>query len=799
MNISLNWLRDYIDFPYTIEELAHKLTMIGLEVEEITHQAEPFSGIIVGHIREVVKHPNADRLHVCEVDTGSEVLTVVCGAPNVAPDQLAPFAPVGAVIGDTELSSVTLRGVTSHGMICSERELGISDSHKGIMVLDPAEYTVGQPFISGANAGNDTVFTVNVTPNRPDCLSHIGVAREIAAVTGNKIKIPPVDVSECDTPVEDMITIAIEDPDACPRYCARVVKNVSIKESPAWLKDRLEAVGVRSINNVVDVTNYVLLETGHPLHAFDYSNIAGARIIVRKAAENEEFVTLDNNTRKLNTEDLLICDNDRPVALAGVMGGLNSEVEDSTRDILLESAYFDPMTVRITSKRLNLSTEASYRFERGTDPENTVFAVNRAACLLEQLADGTVCRGIYDNNPKPIKPWEVQVRVNRVCSVLGTEISKDQIVGIFENLGLCVKEDKDRLKVTIPTFRTDLTREIDLIEEVIRMYGFDTIKPSTRSSIVLKNISNPGIDFQEKLRDTLSGIGFNEIITTSMVSEKHVRITDKSGEIASLPVKNPLSPDTAFMRTSLIPGLLDTVKWNHNRSTSDVHLYETGKVFYAREHSLPEEPNLVAGAVTGRTIDTVSWRNRASNVDFYYIKGIVDYLLAKFHINGYSVNNAGHAFFQSELCQSVVLNKHQLGYIGKISKEIQSMWGIECDVFAFVLNIDSLFEVSKERVIYNHIPKFPGVKRDIAVVVSDDIVAGDVENAIMSKGGKYLKNVNLFDLYTGKQIPAGEKSMAFSLTFRNDERTLREQEIDPFFKKIITHLEKTFSASLRSV
>jgi len=798
MNISLNWLSDYISFNYSPEELAHKLTMIGLEVEEIVHKSKAFSGVVVGKVIEVNDHPNADRLKVCKVDSGGTIHNVVCGAPNVTDNQLVPFAKVGATLGDGfKLKPVTIRGVKSEGMLCSEKELGLSNDHTGIMILDPEKYSIGEEFLGKSESGTDNVFVVNITPNRPDCLSHIGVAREVAAIEGKPVKIPEIEITESAVPVEDKISIEIYDPEGCPRYCARVVENVEIKESPEWLKDRLESVGIRSINNVVDITNYVLMETGHPLHAFDYDLIEGHKIIVRKAENGEKFTTLDEVERTLNENDLLICDGKRPVALAGIMGGLNSEVRDTTKNILLEGAYFDPMTIRYSAKRLGLSTEASYRFERGADPENAVYAVNRAASLIQKLAGGKVAKGVVDNNPGDIKPWKVSVRIQRVNSVLGSNISREKIVTIFKNLGLLVS-GTDPVEVTIPTFRPDLQREIDLIEEVIRHYGFDTIAPSENTTIPLRDISNKNVKFQEKVRDILTGIGFNEIINTSMVSEKHISLLEEEKDVHALSIKNPLSPDTAFMRTSLIPGILDSVKWNHNHSTTDVHLYETGRVFNARKNSLPLETLMLSGALSGRTYDKITWKKNSFPADFYYIKGIVEYLLAKCHINGYSIKNGKHPLLDPIKTQKVVVGGDLIGYFGSVKKDVLKIWDIKTDLFVFDLNLDTLFKSMGNRVVYSPIPKFPGVKRDIAFVVDSSVTALDIRDAIISKGGKFIKNVELFDLYEGKQIPDGKKSLAFTMTFLSDERTLREEEIDPVFREIIKYVEDKFSASLRS-
>ena len=564
MKVSIDWLKQYVPFDLSVEELADRLTMVGLEVEEIHRNSPVFEGIVVGRIIRVENHPNADKLHLCTVDVGDAHLPIVCGAPNVAENQMVPVARVGAVLpGDKRIRKAKLRGVLSEGMICSEDELGISDNHDGILVLDEKAYRVGQPFGGESKMGSATL-EVNITPNRPDCLSHIGVAREISVIVGENYTMPDDSVVEGDEATEALISVEIKDVEACPRYTARVVQDVQIGSSPAWLRERLESVDIRSINNVVDITNYVLMETGQPLHAFDYDLVQGRKIIVRKARDGESFTTLDDVERKLNGDDLLICDGERGVALAGVMGGQNSEVSDRTKTVLLESAYFHPVSIRKTAKRHGLSTEASHRFERGCDPNNTIYAVNRAAKLLHEIAGGSVAKGIVDAYPQTITPWEVALRPSRVASVLGEGVPRKTMIAILEGLDLKTSGEEP-IHVSIPTFRPDLTREIDLIEEIVRHYGFDCIQPRLTSTISLTPSSDSGQDAHETFKDLLVGMGFMEIYTNTLVSQKHASLI--SG-LEPIPLQNPVSPETAFLRTSLIPSLLDAVQWNIHRSTS---------------------------------------------------------------------------------------------------------------------------------------------------------------------------------------------------------------------------------------
>ena len=552
MKISFNWLKTYVSCDLSAEELAQRLTLAGLEVEEMERLGSDVSGVVAAKILRVEKHPNADKLKVCQVDDGETLHHVVCGAPNVAEGQVVPLARLGAkLVGGMEIKPVTLRGIESKGMLCSERELGLSDAHQGLLVLDPETHALGSAFPLTAEA-SDTVFEIAVTPNRPDCLSHIGVAREVAALLNVTLQKPASQPKEAGPAASELVRIDIQDPEACPRYTARVIQDVTIGESPQWLKTRLEAVGIRSINNVVDITNFVLMETGHPLHAFDYDQVKGKVVIVRTAQAGEIFTTLDEQERKLEAGDLLICDGERPVALAGIMGGLNSEISGTTRDILLESAYFDPMTIRRTAKRLGMSTDASQRFERGADPMGTVYAADRAAGLIAELAGGIVVQGLVDAMPKPVAPKTLTLRPDRVNHVLGSDFESGLIKEILQRLGLTV-EGEDPLTVTVPTFRPDLNREIDLIEEVVRLHGFHHIAPRTVMSLPLTDNRNPAVDFVEALRDHLAGQGFLECVHSSMVPQVHAQ-----GEPGVTPVaiQNPLSPETAVLRTRLLPSLL---------------------------------------------------------------------------------------------------------------------------------------------------------------------------------------------------------------------------------------------------
>lgn len=794
MKISLQWLKDFLPLDFSPAELADRLTMIGFEVEDVISGKTVPKGVVVGKVERAEKHPDADKLTVCDVQVGSEILQIVCGAPNVSKGQLVPVATVGTELSvDFKIKPVKLRGVESNGMICSERELGLGDSHEGILVLDPEDWEPGQPF--QPDAESDTVLDLSISPNRPDCLSHIGIARELGVVMGQAVRMPDDSLKEKGGPASESCSIEIADPEACPRYSARLIRNVRIAPSPDWLRRRLETVGIRSINNVVDITNFVLMETGHPLHAFDYDLLAGQKIVVRKARKDENFTTLDGQARALTPDDLLIADSEKGVALAGVMGGENSEVSDRTRNILLESAYFDPLTIRKTSKRLGLSTEASQRFERGCDPNGTIYAVNRASQLLAELAHGEIAEGVLDAYPKPAPPWNVTLRPDRITRVLGVSVPARDVVRILSGLGLKT-EDGDPIRVTVPTFRPDLKEEIDLIEEVVRHYGYDRIKPKLDSRVVLDPYVERELEFTESLRDFLSGVGFSEILTTSMVPENAVRILSETRP--PLSVQNPLSPETAFMRTSLIAGLLDAVRWNRNRSQSDLRLFEIGRIFMRREDPLPDEKRVVSGVLTGRTRPRPYWKEEDRPVDFFHLKGVIESLTDRFRLGGFDLRLKPLTLFDPASSIEIVLNGRTLGCMGAVNESVLGMWDIEEPVFAFELDVASLFREHRPVEKYRPISRYPSVKRDLAIVVDETVYTGDIQHLIRKNGEDMLTRIDIFDLYQGEQVPNGKKSVAVSLTFTSHEHTLTDTDIDSVVDGIVRSLKTKLSATLRA-
>jgi len=794
MKVSLNWLKKYIAVTDSYQKLAHLLTMVGLEVEEIHDGCADFSGILVGKVLNVEKHPSADKLSICSVDVGDKKLQIICGAPNVAKDQTVPVATEGAVLGgEFTIERRKIRGEVSEGMICSEKELGISDNHDGIMILDQKHFTPGDLF-TGQTENSDVVFEINITPNRPDCLSYLGIAREIGAIYNKEMKVPDDHVDETDPPALNLIDIQIKDIKACPRYSARIIKNVKVGPSPEWLKESIESIGLRSINNVVDVTNYVLYETGQPLHAFDYQLIMDQKIIVRKAKENEAFVTLDGIERKLLASDLLICDGQKAVALAGVMGGQNSEVSENTTDILLESAYFDPMTVRRTSKHLGLSTDASQRFERGIDPNGTVYAVNRAARLIQECAGGDIERDIVDVYPDPVSPLMIELRSSRVEHVLGMSINEKEIHQILNKLDL-ITEVSDPIKVTIPTFRPDLKKEIDLIEEVVRHYGYDKIEPNLSSTLSLSQESEKDDQFVEKVRDIFVSLGFIEVLNNSLVSEKHIQYFLKNNEAMAL--QNPLGPDNMYLRNSLLPELLDSVQYNRNRSQANLRFFEIGRIFIPNE-KLPIESVMVSGIMTGNYRTEPFWGETDKKINYFHLKGFLDALFNRLHIDQFDYVKNESACYMEETSSVAVSGQLKFGAFGQIQSKILNVWDIEEDVFGFEFNLSVLQDAYKDKQKYKTIPRFPSLKRDLAFVLDNGVEAGILQNAIMKAGGKYLQKADIFDIYKGKQIPDSRKSIAFSLTFTSEKRTLTEVDIEPAVQKIIEKVKSDYGAVLRS-
>jgi len=811
MRISYNWLKRYIEIKISPEQLAEKLTSLGLEVESIEYLGKQYDGFVIGEVREVQKHPNADRLSVCKVllSKKGEPQQIVCGASNVAAGQKVIVGLPGATVPKNQhdpngkpfvLSKATIRGLESNGMICSAHELGLGDDKSGIMVLD-GKANVGAPLAEYLGL-NDVAFEIGITPNRPDCICHLGVARDLAAAVGKKVKRPKISLKEDKkVSIKKLASVRIENAEACPRYTARLIQNVKVQESPTWLKQLLNAAGLRSINNVVDVTNFILLEYGQPLHAFDYDMLAGHAIVVKNSIAGEKFTTLDGKTHELNGTDLMICDGEKPVALGGVMGGLNSEISNSTTNVLLESAYFSPKEVRRTAKRLGINTDASYRFERGADPNIVDEASARAASLITELSGGTIVSGVIDVYPKKISPKKITLRTERVNHLLGTEIPSSTIRSLLESIEIKVEKgkQKDTLVCKVPTFRPDIEQEADLIEEVARLYGYDNIPNVTTSEVVF---SAPSKDEEriQQIRSWFESNGFNEIITNSLIDPSIASIFSEQ----LVKVKNPLSVELEVLRPSLMPTMLSSISYNFNHGVESIRMFEIGSVFNLEEK--PEKSIYIQGyseqvklAVCISGIHhSNSWYQKSQESDIYDLKGVVESFLNKLALDNINLICYDAPSSLTEQTLGIEINGTYLGFIGKCSKEVLAKFKVEKDVFFGELSLEQLLKLHGERK-FKEFSKFPTVVRDVAFIVDRNIPVKNLEETIRQAGGALVKAVTLFDIFEGGALGEGKKSTAFSLSINSYEKTLTDAEIDSVVKNVVTKVTETYGATLRSI
>lgn len=806
MKTSQNWLKKYVDFKLTPEQFTEKLSMLGLEVEGYEDLAKKYENFIVGEVLERAKHPNADRLSICKVNIGSAVQEVVCGAPNVAAGQKVVVALIGAVIPHNQhdpegkpfvITHAKIRGVESNGMICSELELGLGKDASGILVLD-AKAKVGTPLAMFLNQ-TDVIYEIGITPNRADCLSHIGVAREIGLLVNKKLKMPKVVLKENSVPASNFANIEILDIEKCPRYSTRILRNINIGPSPKWLQDLLTSVGVRPINNVVDVTNYVLMETGHPLHAFDYDTLVGHKIIVKTARDGEKFTTLDGKERTLTSETLMICDAEKPIAVAGVMGGANTEISNATKNILIEAAYFDSPNIRRTSKYLGLSTEASYRFERGTDINITVLAANRAAQMIQELACGELLNGALDVYPKKRKPLAIKARVSKINSIIGISLKKAQVISLLKKIDLpATSNSKDEIIVTVPSFRNDIIEEIDIIEEVARVYGYNNIETKTHAAIDFS--SNVRTDLlQDEIRNYLIGSGFNEVLAIGLQDEATMSLAGKP----LVKAINPVSAEMAALRTSLVPSALRIIKHNRNHGVKDLRLFEIGNIYLLNSdkasNSLDayyEEERLLL-VLSGNNIK-MSYGSASREVDLLDLKGEVTALLCKFCLDNYRFIYYDN---QESLCEPSVgieINGAYAGYFGRVRKQIADKLGIDEAVFVCELTIRKINDGWVRDRKFSSLPKFPAVTRDLAFTIDAALPQKTVEDVIRKAGQPLCTSVVLFDMYIGQQTGVEKKSLAYSLEFQSPDRTLTDIEIDDTMKKIIEAVQRQCNGELRS-
>lgn len=792
MKVSYNWLKDYVDFNWTPNELGDKLTMVGFEVEEIIDTVPKFENIVVGKIISCEKHPDADRLSLCKVKLPDNSYNVICGAPNVKENQKIPFAQIGVELPNgLKIKKAKIRGVESHGMICSEEELGLAEKSDGIWEL-PQDWQIGDDVFSHVSEMQDYIFDLAITPNRPDAMSMIGIAREVAAFSNSHLKIPEINFVEEKELASNSIEIDIKCPDGCPRYAAKIIKNIQIKPSPKWMAQRLISAGIRPINNIVDITNYVLMETGQPLHAFDYDFVEDAKIIVRFSNEKEKFITLDEKERGLPARTVLICDGKKPVAIGGIMGGLNSEVTEQTKTVLLESAYFNPVNISRSSKRLGLSTEASQRFERGMDPNGIEYAANRAAQLMTELVNGKIDSGTVDNYAKIIKPKKFKVRVERINKVLGTSITEKEVSNILGSLDIIYEKGM----VTIPTFRPDLEREVDIVEEIARCITFDNIPVKSKTNIFYENSFNIKDHYLMFLKNQMVELEMNEALTNSMIP-KDIIIDNKKDDYL-VPIYNPISDDMNVMRPSLLPGLLKSVNYNSNRNQQNIRLFELGRIF-KKINKLFEsyQPYFLSGVICGNK-NLSNWNVKSENADFYDIKGIVESFLSKIFLDKVEfILYDSNIYFDNKVALSIKYKEQLLGTFGKIRKSILNKYEIEQEVYGFEFDADLLYKFRKTEIQYRSFSKYPYVEKDMAFVLDKNINSGEISKTIAHAGGKLLQSVEVFDVFTGKNIGDNKKSIAFRMWFQSHDRTLLDEEVQSLFEQIIKKVESTYNAKLR--
>lgn len=810
MQVSIKWLKDYIDFTETPEQLADKLTMAGIPVENVVDPGEGLEKVVTGRIEKLEPHQNSDHLQICTMNVGlAENIIIVTGAQNVAEGQVVPVAMVGAHLPNgMKISKGKLRGVASSGMLCSAQELKLDleklpeEQKTGIFIL-PSDTPVGIP-AKDVLGLNDVVLEFELTANRADCFSVFGLVREIAAITGNKPHFPEIKVNEDDnTKLNDIFSVEIADPDLCSRFSTRMLKNVKIGPSPEWMQQRLEGAGIRSINNVVDVTNFVMIELGHPMHAYDYDKITGKKLIARRAIEGEELHTLDDTSRKAKGEMLVIADSEKAAGLAGIMGGFETEITDTTTTVVLESADFYGPCIRRTARACGLSSEASGRFERGVDSETTIKALDRAAQLLQEMGACTVCEGIVDVYPNPKQANYVTFTPEQINNHLGTNIAKDVMLNIITSVGFDVtKDENDEITVKVPSWRNDVTCMADISEEIARLHGFDKIKSTLPNGVSMQGTQSAKQTFIDKVKASLSSQGLYETISFALTNEEtfnKLNIPQDSPLRKAVPIMNPLSDEYPLVRTTLLSSIFDNLARNLARKNDDVALFEVGSVFFPKAlpvTELPDEVVKIAGAITGRR-NAQGWNQTNDMVDFYDAKSIIEELLANLRVTRYTVEAGTHYAMHPGKTALFKKSRDVIATVGEVHPAVLSAYGITKPVYIFELDATTVMKYMAKDLKYKALPKYPATSRDLAMLVDVDVNAADIEKAMTKAAGQNLTQITLFDVYTGKQVEEGKKSLAFSLTFQSNDKTLTDAEIDPAIEKIVAKLQKDFNANLR--
>ena len=798
MLISLNWLKQYIDLDgIEINEMENALTMIGQEVEKIDIVGGNLDKVVVAHLEEVKKHPNADSLTLCKVNNGKEILQIVCGATNHKTGDKVALAQVGARLKeDFTIKKGKIRGEESNGMLCSEDELGIGSDKDGIIIL-PEDAPVGVPFKDYLGI-NDTVFELEITPNRPDCLSHIGIARELSAYYGKELKYPETEIkNEIEEKTSDNVKVSIEDSNLSRRYVTRILKNVTVKESPKWLKERIEAVGLRSINNIVDVSNFILMEMNHPNHVFDLDKIEGNKIKVKSAVKGDKLVTLDEQERELEDGDIVICDSKKILALGGVMGGLDSEVTDNTKNILLEVAQFNPQNVRKTSRRLTLSSDSSYRFERGIDVEDSIKVINRLANLIQEVAGGKILNGYVDVYPVPHENKVAELNFERLNRFVGKVIPREKVIEILRNLEIDVKDNGDTLTLTAPSYRDDLELEQDYFEEVIRMYGFDNIENILPRVDINKNSTLDTTKLTDKVKTICASVGLKEVINYSFIPKDALQKLKFTGvsEDKLIDISNPITEDFVTMRPTLLYSLIKNAKDNMNRNVSNIRFFEVSRTFEKAEELAKED--IKVGIILAGENDKTLWNPKPVHYDFYDLKGIVEEIFSKLKFQSFSIKRSVQTEFHPGRSADVFVGKEYIGSFGEIHPDVLENFGLnKKTVLVAEFNIELIKKYINKPFVYQGIVKYPAVPRDLALVMNENILVGDVLKTI-EKIDKKVEKVELFDIYQGIGVEPGKKSVAISILLRDDSKTLEEKEINDIIDKILAKMKKDYMAELR--
>ncbi|MEN6414459.1 MAG: phenylalanine--tRNA ligase subunit beta [Veillonellales bacterium] len=808
MQAPIKWLKDYVDFNETPEVLADKLTMAGIPVETIAYLGQNIENVVTGRITDIQSHPNADKLSVCQVDAGKEKLTIVTGAGNISLGDIIPVALVGAKLPNgMKIKASKLRGILSYGMMCSAAELDLdaktlsSRDKEGIYIL-PADTPLGAD-IRTILGLDDVVLEFELTANRADCFSMVGLAREIAVLTGGSVKKPMLNLRETgEKKTNDLVDVTIDAPDLCSRFTGRILTEVKVGPSPEWLKHRLQSAGIRSINNVVDVTNFVMLELGFPMHAYDYNLLSRHSITVRKALPGERLTTLDGVKRELTAEMLVIADAVQAVGIAGVMGGLATEVTANTQTVLLEAAAFNGASIRRTSRALGLRSEASGRFERGVDTANTVRALDRAAKLLEDMGAGKVCPGIIDNYPDLCLPTQIHFAPEQINTYLGADIPAATMLQILKSLEFEVAAKGKEVTVTIPTWRGDVSGPADIAEEVSRIYGYDKIPSHVPNGDMLQGRQSATQSIVDKIKDVLTAIGFSEVVSfsfTHLDTLDKLNIPQTDDRRTAIPILNPITDDFPLLRTTLLGGIMETIVRNFSRKNDSMKIFELGAVYLPQALPLedwPEEPLMLCGALTGKK-NEISWNQSTESVDFYDAKGAVEVLLERLGVTDYTVAAAAHPSLHPGKTAAFRKEDQIIATVGEVHPQVLQAFNMSHPVYIFELRIQDLIRQAEPQISYQPLPKFPAIGRDLAIILPREVEGERVSQAITDSAGELLSEVRLFDVYTGEQVPAGFRSMAFSLTFRSPDRTLTDVEVDEHYGNIVACLEKTFKAKQR--